>query len=704
MRGLLVSLTLCTAAVAMAQVSYDRPTLAPMTYIRDYSDDHLTSPEFLDYIRGNTPELLVVGKDLVLHHSLGPVIGIGGENVACTRPPHGVRISSEEMVAKQQQLTTMVSALHEAGVEIVMPYICTKTIFGRHDTRIGFWEFYDHWDEYADDWDLGPKPPDPMEWMRRNADGSLQLTYPYEDPRYEPNRRYAACVNQPGWRQHMRNVVRLIAACGYDGCYLDNNARNMCQCDVCQAAFRERMEQKYTAAELRELLGFESPADIRLATGGSGLLWYESCRFWVDSNVEFLTMLRDHAQETRAPFYMFPNPGSWWGSAQEIQDVARIASFIQSEENGREYGGHSGMVEVPLIGDLVFREYNDNALKYKTTQATRSGLRVTMTTRPYLFGEHSRAEFLRMNLQSLRVNLAEACAFGGGGAKNTQDEWDDRGHLARYRGFVAEHADLYEGYDCYAQVAVVFFAQQYFYQRGHDVKRTTDTVATELLTAQVPFDLIVEQTFSRDRLDRYEVIIVPAGTRYVADEVAEALAAWVRAGGKLIVCGDDFARYDTLCRNVQREAVTALTATPGAAKALGEGQVLHCASEAPAVGFVDAAEMLAGRDLSAVEPGEWDPRALKINCFIRGEGAADPRIVLHAVNYGTKLHQTEVEPPEEIRDLRLSLRLPVGMRAQSVVAHDPAADEPLALKFAQDGRTLSFTLPRIEVYAAIAIN
>ncbi|MFW6156814.1 MAG: hypothetical protein ACOC7J_05795, partial [Armatimonadota bacterium] len=226
--------------------------------------------------------------------------------------------------------------------------------------------------------------------------------------------------------------------------------------------------------------------DIHLATDRAGLLWYESCRFWVDSNVEFLTMLRDHAEQTRAPFHMFPNPGSWWRSAQEIQDVARIASFIQSEENGFDYGGHSGMVRVPLIGDLLLTEYNNHALKHKYAQATRSGLRTTMHTRPYLFRSRHRPDFIRMNSQALRVNLAEANAFAGGGCKNVNHRYGGPEYVTRYREFTAANAGLYEGYEAYASVAMMLFARQYFYEHGHELKHSSDAAAEELLAAQIP--------------------------------------------------------------------------------------------------------------------------------------------------------------------------------------------------------------------------
>ncbi len=47
--------------------------------------------------------------------------------------------------------------LHAAGVHHVMPYICSVTIGGHHVRRTGFWEFYDHWDEYLE-FGLPPRP------------------------------------------------------------------------------------------------------------------------------------------------------------------------------------------------------------------------------------------------------------------------------------------------------------------------------------------------------------------------------------------------------------------------------------------------------------------------------------------------------------------------------------------------------------------
>lgn len=132
--------------------------------------------------------------------------------------------------------------------------------------------------------------------------------------------------------------------------------------------------------------------------------------------------------------------------------------------------------------------------------------------------------------------------------------------------------------------------------------------------------------------------------------------------------------------------------------------MVYFATASPEGGFVSAAETLAGRSLRTVEQGDWDPRSLKVNCYVRDQDGQDTRIVIHAVNYNAKLHRTDVDPPIPLSDLRFNLRLPEGMDAEAVVAYDPAANGPRALDFVQDARALSFTLPRIEVYAAIAVD
>ncbi|MGD8237966.1 MAG: hypothetical protein PVH68_05405, partial [Armatimonadota bacterium] len=437
-----------------ADAAFDRTTQLPMTYIRDYGDDHLDNPEWVARVRANAPELLVVGKDLPMHHNWGPVQGVGGENQAYGQGEHIRRISANELDAKMAAIRRMVQAMRDCGVRLVMPYICSKTIGGDHGKRTGFWDLYDHWDEYIR-FGIGPRPADdPEQWMRRRPDGSFFTTYPFEAPYYAPNFRYAACGNQPGWRGYLQQVVRLCAECGYDGVYLDNNGRFMCYCDRCREDFREYLRGKYRPADLRRLFGFERPGDIALGETPETLLWHESRLFWAGENIEFLRSLKEYGERTRRPFHMFANLGTWSHGWPEIQTVSQIATFIQSEENGEDYGGISGLARVDVAGVVTFKHYNYRALQYKYTQATRSGLRVTMTTRPRMSGSKRSHRWLDNSPYTVGLNLAEAAAFGGGGAYNTNIDRDTAHQVARYRTFLAEHRGLYEGYDIHAPVGV----------------------------------------------------------------------------------------------------------------------------------------------------------------------------------------------------------------------------------------------------------
>lgn len=76
------------------------------------------------------------------------------------------------------------------GITRPAPYIDLGTqIYGSWLKRTGFWDFYDHWDEYAlptpdnpnasGNFDLGPKPQDdPIKWLRKWHDPQHSSSYP----------------------------------------------------------------------------------------------------------------------------------------------------------------------------------------------------------------------------------------------------------------------------------------------------------------------------------------------------------------------------------------------------------------------------------------------------------------------------------------------------------------------------------------------
>ena len=259
-------LILVVGMIAMATAGFAADpnwrTQPPVTYVLDYGSHHLEDLDgYVAQVALAPPTILHLGKDVVMSHNWGPIAGVGGENQAGGKGDAIRRLTPAETRRRFADLERMVSGLHGVGVRWVMPYICSITLGGSHIRRTGFWEFYDHWDEYLE-FGLPPRPElDPADWMQRNPDGSMKATYgvrPDKDefyPPYEPNMRYAACVNNPGWRTWIDTVARLIAAVGYDGAFIDNGGTQECYCRFCQAKYQDWLRGRYVDEEIERLFG-----------------------------------------------------------------------------------------------------------------------------------------------------------------------------------------------------------------------------------------------------------------------------------------------------------------------------------------------------------------------------------------------------------------------------------------------------------------
>ncbi len=157
-------------------VSKGWKTTLPFTYVLDYGPRHVSNPdriltiqdrekvpqiqgdsEYVNRVGTAPPSLLHLGKDVALNHGWGPVKSLGGENEAYGRGDFVTRLTPDQVKDRIATMRELAGDLREAGVRWVIPYICAMTINGNHEKRSGFWEFYDHWDEYRS-LGLGPRP------------------------------------------------------------------------------------------------------------------------------------------------------------------------------------------------------------------------------------------------------------------------------------------------------------------------------------------------------------------------------------------------------------------------------------------------------------------------------------------------------------------------------------------------------------------
>ncbi|MGC9317604.1 MAG: hypothetical protein ACP5KN_06145 [Armatimonadota bacterium] len=285
----------------------------PFIYVIDYSDHWITDPDAMEEFGDTPPDLLHIGKAVPVTHNWGPIPYMAGENQRTGGPGHTLSrenirlLSPEELEEKIERITAAVDRIHEAGVELLMPYICFYTLAGDHEQRVGIWELYDNWEDYAR-W-LGPKPPTgPTEWLMRTPDGErVDPGYGFTPPYYDPLHRYGACPNNPSWNQYSRAIVRLIAQCGHDGTFVDNSTRHGHGCPHCQEAFPTWVRENFDEETLRRACG-EDYGEIEF---GNPKLQAIQERWNKAVIRDRLAMLREAGREMNPDFMTFPNCGRY---------------------------------------------------------------------------------------------------------------------------------------------------------------------------------------------------------------------------------------------------------------------------------------------------------------------------------------------------------------------------------------------------------
>jgi len=248
-------------------------TRVPFTYVIDYGgyEGHLSRmEEFIAEIAKAPPYLLHVAHEAPLPNSCGPV-------VLDDREGKPRRLSLEEVKERSAVLTQFVRRIKDAGVRVFIPYICNQTIGGDPESRCGVWQFYDHWDEYAE-LGIGPRPEaDPSQWLARERNGRPHFNYEMRHTHFTARGmyRFAPCANNPHYHGYQRAIVSQIAKVGYDGVFVDNCILN-CYCEHCQARWERYLGEKYTRDELKARFGEPDAARIPLAHRGSRLDWVKN--------------------------------------------------------------------------------------------------------------------------------------------------------------------------------------------------------------------------------------------------------------------------------------------------------------------------------------------------------------------------------------------------------------------------------------------
>ncbi len=665
--GVLAILTAAPGALATRE-----PTVAPVYYLIDYGREHIDNPEYIEWIKELPPELLHFGKDVPMTHLYGPIAAVGGENQAHGRNRADIRrLTPAEVHERIAALRRMNDALHEAGVKMVMPYIASITYAGHPDTREGFFDFYDHWGEYAE-FRIGPRPAtDPVEWIAIKADGSRHTFGKEEMPAYYAGlHRYVACIEHPDWRNWLMQVARLVAEAGYDGTFPDNSSPMRCYAAHCQEGFSKYLAEKFTADELEELFGTRDAGEIELPREQEGLLWVEANRFWRISLARLLHDMRESGRQVNPGFLMFPNCGGALWSAEYLAGNVDYMMF----EGGRGPQG-AGCLVKRIIGDITRRSVMDDILDYRYVADVPGDIR------PMLLK-------LGRTPSARKLCLAEAAAFGSGAYNGVRR--NTREVQRPYIEFLLKHKDLYEGKVSASQVALLYFPMRSFYPESRHLGGARN-VKDRLGSLQVPFDCFSETGLDPATLRTYDVCIVP-DLKHLSDEHLSILRDYAQGGGRVLIVGD-FATHDELCRE---RAVPGWLPQEDSEREVGEGAVVR-RSLMPRRTDVLALLAPAGEMRLVVEDGSSGRPMLRVMMY----EAPGERIV-HLLNYDCPVEAVGAEAIAE-GDVRVRVPLPAGSSVGSVTCYDPEAED-LSPQFEVRDGACWFTVPEVAIYMVCRVG
>ncbi|MBM4083766.1 MAG: hypothetical protein FJ272_03170, partial [Planctomycetes bacterium] len=221
---LILALALCASPLLAGDFSLT--TRPPIIYNTDYDIANRQWDATAQAYAQAPPDLLHLSCVAPYNFRMGPVAALGNQDVNVRDPDSKLRqrIPPEEVVQRAAMLKEATEKLHKAGVGRIVPYICLMTLVGDHEKRLGFWDFYDHWDEYRRI-GLYEKPKtDPFAWNQQDPDGKPRYFYPHDIALFRPLYRYATSPAHPDWNRWIAFCVQETAKTGMDGVFVDNSS------------------------------------------------------------------------------------------------------------------------------------------------------------------------------------------------------------------------------------------------------------------------------------------------------------------------------------------------------------------------------------------------------------------------------------------------------------------------------------------------
>ncbi len=532
---------------------------------------------------------------------------------------------------------TALAGYHARGLQ-ALAYCTPHTIYG---------------DNYFD------RPERSPEWLAVGADGRPLR------PWGTKNQRYAACVNQPGWREHQRAVIKRLVEIKAAGVFWDDAFPFGCHCPVCRKAFRKFLAERHTPAQIKALgvtaQTLPPPPAVRL-------LDFRDCKTPLD---------REWA--------VFAE----WSLEDFMRDMKRTARALNPDfifsVNSSQPGVTSCMLLSQAVMDLwVYEEgphtlapQHNNALRYLQGFARARRKPVEMIACGDGWGQEQATP------QQYASSLAEGVACGGemlvhlGHAGKDDEVWrtnpENARTIAAYRKFFDDRQPLLVGLKPAARIALFDSNKSAQFDRKYFLRLRA--LAEQLNYLGVPYTVLNAET-SANLVEHFDVVIA-SWTQVLSDAELQSLLDFVRAGKLLLAVG----LVGTV--NERWEPRTHLPEDIKVAEKLSFMQLAAAAALAAANGPELRAPGDARVQLHAWEKVEPDGRVL----------------VLHLMNYTLDAAKQAVAP---VQGLALILpNKPHKVHGARWETPEGAAQD-LAIQTV--GPRISLQLPELGTYALVTVR
>lgn len=583
-----------------------------------------------------------------------------GVNLACTHFFKGFGLVAER--AEQQRTAALVRVAHGHGIK-VLGYCQSRSLY--HESFLA-------------------EEPHAEEWIQRDEQGKLRTwgraTY-----------RWAPCILSREFRDYMKRAIRIgLEEVGLDGFHFDNDYCEPCYCKRCQEGFRAWLAKRHPAPQ--ERFGRASFDDVRLpATVRSPAhiedpIVQEWVRFRCESLAEYHAELCAHARSIRPGVILLGNPAyprdgnSPYGRSVWPALLGRQLDLLFAEnENFPGMEGGALVSQIRAFKQAAAVGYRVISTVWRRDKLTAAGL-------PESAGE-------------VGLQVAEAAANGGvpgtnwalrptnEGDRMRIDRPDLREALAISLRFARDTEKLLAGARPVRDVAVLrTFASAAFDGRESDAR----VLAAEEVLIRGGFAW--ETVFGEDmgRLDGFAALVL-AGQSHMSDAECETVRAFTKAGGALILVGDNGDRDE----NGRARGRPAFQGFQGGNIARIGADVI-CAKEA------------GGRAARIMLPESWTQMADEIDRVagerlsvrLRGAGTIalsaseieGGRLVIHLVNYAAGA------TPEGLR-LDLGKRWKGAGAARMLVPDGPGRDLVV-----RDVSGPMLELPPFAVYGVVIVG